>query len=199
MHDEARGVAPTTNSVASSRASIARGAARGAAGGWGRYAQPDPIGLRAGLNLYTYAEAAPINETDALGLSSRKARCIKWASNISRALEEARHHKNSGQSPRDPCGMLRRYLPKFADDNCDVYFPMHGWLAKNYIDRFCGDPPTCQTEPEDDFWKRLADWLDHARRWMNKHTPGLPPLPAPAPGPAPGPMPFPEPLPIPIP
>ncbi|WP_228895446.1 RHS repeat-associated core domain-containing protein [Pseudoduganella aquatica] len=35
----------------------------------GRYLQPDPLGIEAGLNLYAYAEGDPLRKTDPLGLS----------------------------------------------------------------------------------------------------------------------------------
>jgi RHS repeat-associated protein len=38
--------------------------------GWGRYSEPDPIRLRGGLDLYSYAVDDPTNRTDRTGLSS---------------------------------------------------------------------------------------------------------------------------------
>jgi hypothetical protein len=43
--------------------------------GWGRYSSADPIGLQGGLNLYRYAGANPLSNTDRLGL-------VKWNCNI---------------------------------------------------------------------------------------------------------------------
>ncbi|MBP9825131.1 MAG: RHS repeat-associated core domain-containing protein, partial [Thermoanaerobaculia bacterium] len=34
----------------------------------GRYARPDPLGLRAGVNVFQYAKASPVRYVDALGL-----------------------------------------------------------------------------------------------------------------------------------
>jgi len=153
----------------------------------GRFLSEDRVGSP-DRNFYAYADGDPVENTDPLGLSARKARCISWASNISGALEEARHHKNSGQSPRDPCGMLRRYLPQFQKDHCEVYFPMHGKLAAEFMSRFCGGPPECPQESEGSWWKKLNDWLDGAKKWLDEHpVPAIPP------------MPFPEPLPVPVP
>lgn len=39
---------------------------------WGRYTQPDPIGLRGGINLFSYAEQNPLNRVDPRGLSCSK-------------------------------------------------------------------------------------------------------------------------------
>jgi RHS repeat-associated protein len=36
--------------------------------GWGRYTQPDPLGLKGGLGLYTYTENRPTTMVDPLGL-----------------------------------------------------------------------------------------------------------------------------------
>lgn len=41
----------------------------------GRFMQPDPIGYRAGMNIYAYVNADPINYTDPLGLEWRKT-CV---------------------------------------------------------------------------------------------------------------------------
>jgi RHS repeat-associated protein len=43
----------------------------------GRFIQPDPLGIKGGLNLYTYAENDPINKKDPLGLvSDDYSRCV---------------------------------------------------------------------------------------------------------------------------
>jgi len=38
-------------------------------GAWGRYSQSDPIGLRAGYNLFAYASSSPVTSSDSLGLA----------------------------------------------------------------------------------------------------------------------------------
>jgi len=40
-------------------------------GGWGRYTQPDPIGLESETNLYAYALSNPLLATDPLGLAAK--------------------------------------------------------------------------------------------------------------------------------
>jgi RHS repeat-associated protein len=48
----------------------------------GRYVQSDPIGLRGGLNGFSYANSAPISFTDMFGLYTE---IIQWAGDGSRA------------------------------------------------------------------------------------------------------------------
>jgi RHS repeat-associated protein len=43
--------------------------------GWARYTQPDPIGLRAGNNLFQYAASNPVGSSDPLGLVIK--RCFR--------------------------------------------------------------------------------------------------------------------------
>lgn len=44
----------------------------------GRYAQADPIGLDAGVNLYSYVGNGPLNNTDPLGLKCVKSWKADW-------------------------------------------------------------------------------------------------------------------------
>ena len=53
--------------------------------GWGRYAQPDPIGIRGGYNLFQYGASNPVVAIDPLGLEIR--RCFRpFSSPRTRAL-----------------------------------------------------------------------------------------------------------------
>jgi RHS repeat-associated protein len=43
---------------------------------WGRYMEPDPIGLEGGLNPFVYSNNDPINKVDPSGLGWKKLKLI---------------------------------------------------------------------------------------------------------------------------
>lgn len=157
----------------------------------GKYTQADPVGFFGGLNWYAYADGDPVNNADPFGLSSRKKKCIKIASEITGALKHAKHHEETGQSSRDICGMLKKWLPEFEFEGCDVYFPKHGELAKDYWNQNCRPPGSCPIplkEDMPDWLRRLDDFLDQLRQWVpeppgfgapSPFNPGVAPAPAP--------------------
>lgn len=155
--------------------------------GWGRYTSADPLGATQVPNAYAYVDGDPISDDDALGLSARKKNCTKYAQNIQGALRHAIHHKKSGQSPRDICGMLNHWYKKFEDEDCAKIFPRHGEQAKDYLDKFCGGPGSCVGQHAGDpWWQQLEQWLNSLRKALPQ--PYGPPFAPPGPGPAPSPI-----------
>jgi len=124
--------------------------------GWGRYTQPDPLGLNPSLNLYAYVDDAPVNSVDPLGLSKNpssmnccelRQEADKLSNELGRRVgEEERIQRllRGGILQRSTIANLIQYLGhlmQFAQKKVRLVRVIEAMKNKG-----CGDPPAVASE-----------------------------------------------------
>jgi RHS repeat-associated protein len=68
----------------------------------GRFCEGDPIGLRAGVNLYLYVSGSPLSAVDILGLAKNPPTCFKVTECIDPPVDATPTGPKPSPQPRDP-------------------------------------------------------------------------------------------------
>lgn len=128
-------------------------------GGWGRYTQTDPLGIRASMNLFGYVNADPVGSLDPFGLCDWQSRVKLFDQayeNYLAASSPAVYNQNS-TGARGPvnaacyiitlgkkgasCGGLAvaayTYLEPYNDDCCKVVVKDRWFLPHTWVELQC--------------------------------------------------------------
>ncbi|HYH09212.1 MAG TPA: RHS repeat-associated core domain-containing protein [Thermoanaerobaculia bacterium] len=141
--------------------------------GWGRYTSSDPLGLAAGMNLYAYVDANPVNYSDPLGLikpvhpSKQKYRPCN--------NDEIQKCQASCKYGMESCMVSQTFkIIKMTGGKT-----LYGWVD---------GPMSCSCK-EPSCWEQLKEWADPKNWFDSNPTPPLPPfLPIPPKLPTPKPV-----------
>jgi RHS repeat-associated protein len=120
--------------------------ARAYAPGLGRFLQPDPIGYRAGMNLYAYVGNDPVNWTDPLGMDGWELIC-----NDPAAYENGEYAGTVEGTGAGQCTL--RYRPSIAGFLLELFGSRPGGGWRGYADGgfgSCGADcvgPSIQSDP----------------------------------------------------
>jgi RHS repeat-associated protein len=104
-------------------------------GGWGRYTQPDPLGITTSLNVFAYTDGRPLSFSDPLGLLSVGSSCLdcKCKGKVFDAVKDFNNFFKPGWGTKQPkCKkalmmMAKKYKPAAPFDSytpltCASYF-----------------------------------------------------------------------------